>query len=662
MVLLGQWSGFVAIYSAGFVSLGAALIWLVLLIQFHQRNLAEQEKLDMSALAGDHRTDKIFQAKSEQSQLFAVAQKRLAILEKWFLPVFSFLIAAYQVAIGLYLLKAVPNSNPAIGKQPLLCAVCMVAIAFVSFLLSRYATGMSNQAEWKPLRAGGSFLFGSAILSFALAIALALVQFKIITVISVIDYSIPVLLIVLGIENLLNVIFDIYRPRLTGLYSRAAFDSRLLGLINEPGEILHTATGAIDYQFGFKVSQTWFYKLLEKAVVPLIFFGAITLYLLSGVVVINSYEQAVIERFGNPKDAKGDVRLVGPGIHFKMPWPIDIARIYPAGNIEELQIGYVPKTDPKTGQVIREPLLWGKDHYKEEYSILVASRLGAEKNSPGAAPVSLLKANVPVQFRVKDLYAFLYNQDNPQKRLEDICYRELARFAAGASIEVDDEAALQTSLLGAGRAQAKQVLTQNIQAAADKAGLGVEIVFVGLQGIHPPTQVAADYEKVVGAVQIKQAVILQAQADRNRTLSKLAGSVDGASDLFVLAADYQKARQENDRQKADEIAGRIDKAFTQADGDIFCTLREAQSYSFERVASARSTGERFDSQVKAYRAAPEIYKKEQRLLALEETLSPIRKYVIVADPNDAETFIVDLKEKLTPSLYDIGGVQESSSQ
>jgi len=662
MIVIGQWSGFVAIYSASFVSLGAALIWLVLLIQFHQRNLAEQEKLDMSVLAGDHRTDKIFQAKGEQSQLFAVAQKRLAILEKWFLPIFSFLIAAYQVAIGLYLLKAVSYSNSAIGKQPLLCAVCMVAIAFVSFLLSRYATGMSNQAEWKPLRAGGSFLFGSAILSFALAIALALVQFKIITVIRVIDYTIPVLLIVLGVENLFNVIFDIYRPRLTGLYSRAGFDSRLLGLINEPGEILHTATGAIDYQFGFKVSQTWFYKLLEKAIVPLIFFGAITLYLLSGVVVINSYEQAVIERFGNPKDAKGDIRLVGPGIHFKMPWPVDIARKYPTGNIEELQIGYVLKTDPKTGQVIREPLLWGKDHYKEEYSILVASRLGAEKNSPGAAPVSLLKANIPVQFRVKDLYAFLYNQDNPQKRLEDICYRELARFAAGASIEVDDEAALQTSLLGAGRTQAKQVLTQNIQAAADKAGLGVEIVFVGLQGIHPPTKVAADYQKVVGAVQMKQAIILQAQAQRNRTLSTLAGSVDGASDLYVLAADYQKARQENNRQKADEIAGRLDTAFTQADGDIFCTLREAQGYRFEKAVIARATGERFDSQVKAYRAAPEIYKKEQRLLALEETLSPIRKYVIVADPNDAETFIVDLKEKLTPSLYDIGGVQESSSQ
>jgi regulator of protease activity HflC (stomatin/prohibitin superfamily) len=634
-----------------------------LLIQFHQRNLAEQEKLDMTALAGEHRADKIFQQKSEQQHLFSIAQKRLVVLEKWFLPIFSFIIAAYQAGIGLYLLRGVSDSNPFIGKQPLLCAVCMVAVAFVCFLLSRYATGMSRQPEWKPLRAGGSLLFGSALLSFALSIALALVQFKIITVIRVIDYIIPVLLIVLGIETLLNVVFDIYRPRLAGQYSRAAFDSRLLGLINEPGDILHTATGAIDYQFGFKVSQTWFYKLLEKAVVPLIFFGAIMLYLLSSVLVINPNQKAVIEHFGNPIDkVTGKVWLVGPGLHFKLPWPVDIARVYPASDIKELQIGYVPKTDPKTGEVIREPLLWGKDHYKEEYSILVASRLDADKNTQGAAPVSLLKANVPVQFRVKDLYAFLYNHTDPQKLLEDICYRELARFAAGASIEVDDEAALATSLLGAGRTQAKQVLTQNIQAAADKAGLGVEIVFVGLQGIHPPTQVAADYEKVVGAIQLKQAIILQADGQRNRTLSTIAGSVEGASKLSGLASEYQKARQENNPQKTNEIEGRLDKAFTQADGDIFCTLREAQSYSFEKIAIARSTGERFDSQVKAYRAAPEIYKREQRLTALEETLRPIRKYVIVADPNDAETFIVDLKEKLTPSLYDIGGVQESSSQ
>ncbi len=654
-LLIGRWSGFFAIYASSFLLLGCAFVWLVLLIQFHQRNLAEQEKLDMSVLATEKEAGRIFQQKGEQAQLFAVAQKRLLILEKWFVPIFSAIIAVYQAAIGLYLLKAVSDSNPVLGKQPLLCAVIMIAVAFVSFLVSRYATGMSSRPEWKPLRAGGSILLGSAVLSFALAISLALVQFKMLAVIKVIDYCIPGLLIVLGVETALNVIFDIYRPRIAGLYSRAAFDSRLLGLINEPGEILHTAAGAIDYQFGFKVSQTWFYKLLEKAIVPLIFFGALTLYLLSCIVVLGPDEQAVIERFGNPKDTQGQVRLAGPGVTFKWPWPIDIARKYPTRRVTELDIGFVPKTDPKTGEIIREPLLWGKEHYKEEYSILVASQWGAEEGAEGAAPVSLLKANIPVQFRVKDIYAFLYNYDEPQKRLEALCYRELARFAAGATIEVDNKQALQRSLLGAGRTLAKDFLTKNIQLAADKAGLGVEIVFVGIQGIHPPTEVAADYQKVVGAVQKKQALILDAEAQRNRTLSTLAGSIGEAEKLYSLAAEYQRGRVQNDNQKSTEL----DEAFAAASGEIFARLRDAQSYAFERATLAEATGKRFASQVKAYRAAEEIYKHEQRLTVLEEGLRNIRKYVVVADTNDSQVYIVDLQEKLTPGLYELGGFQES---
>jgi len=661
-LLLGRWSGFFAVYAAGWLFLASSLIWLVLTIQFHQKTLAEQEKLDVSQFARDEKAATIFKAEVEREKLFAVAQRRLEILEKWFLPVFSVIIAACQIGLGAYLLNAAPSADLRYVQQPLLCAVAMTALAFVSFLISRYATGMSAQLHWKPLRAGGSFLFGAAILSFALAIALALVQFKISVIITIINFFIPVLMIVLGAETALNIIFDIYRPRLPGQYSRAAFDSRLLGIINEPGEILHTAAGAIDYQFGFKVSQTWFYKLLEKAIVPLVLFGGASLYLLSCIVVVNPDEQAIIERFGNPLKADGAPRLVEPGLAFKLPWPFGAARTYPTKRIAELYIGFVPKTDPKTGQIVREPLLWGKEHFKEEYSVLVASEQAGVQNTEGAAPVGLLKANVPVQYRVKNLYAYLYGHSQPDKYLESICYRELARYAAGATIEVDDEAAIQRSLLGAGRTEAKNTLTKNIQAAADNAGLGVEIVFVGLQGIHPPVEVAKDYQAVVGAVQKKQAAILQAEGERNWTLGNLTGSVESASDMSALAADYQKAREQNDRQKADQIAARLDSAFTQAGGHIFAILREAQSYSFEKATIARATGERFDSQVKAFRAAEQIYKREQRLIALEESLAKIRKYVIVGDQNDTQIFMVDLKEKLAPSLYDVAGFQESSSQ
>jgi len=659
---VGRWSGFSPVSAVSWLILSAALIWLVLVIQFHQRALAEQEKLDMSQLAKDQDAPTIFQAKGERAAMFTVAQRRLEILEKWFIPIFSAAIAVYQIAVGLHLLNALLAPTDQQTKQPLICAICMTAIAFVSFLISRYATGMSVQLQWKPLRAGGSIFLAIAILCFTLAVSLALAQFKILAVVNVIGFLIPILLLVLGLETALNIVLDIYRPRLKDQYSRTAFDSRLLGIINEPGGIFRTLASTIDYQFGFKVSQTWFYKLLEKAIAPLVLFAAVTLYLLSCIVVVAPNEQAIIEHFGNPMKDADSVRIVGSGLALKRPWPIDIAYKYPTKKIMEISIGFVPKLDPRTGEPEPGPLLWGEAHHEQEHLLLVASEQAGEKLTAGAVPVSLLIAAVPVQYRIKDLYSFIYNHSEPEKLLESICYRELTRFAASAKVEVDNSTDMDKSLLGAGRAEAKHTLTENIQAAADNAGLGVEIVFLGLQGIHPPPEVAPDYQKVVGAVQKKQAAILNAHAKRNRDLTTLAGSVAAVDRLYALATEYQAAKKQNNSQKIRELGNELDLAFTQSKGDIFKILRQAQSYAFEKATLAQATGRRFDDQLKAYTAAKEVYKREQRLVVLEEALENIRKYVIVGDPNHYQIFEIDLQEKLTPSLYDLTGYEETNEK
>jgi regulator of protease activity HflC (stomatin/prohibitin superfamily) len=642
-----------------------AFIWFVLCLQFYQRALAEQEKLDISEISSEEATATIFQAGEERATLFAAAQRRLVIFEKWFIPIFSGLIAVYQVLAGLFLLNAVRGMDLSEARNPLICGIFMTAVAFVSFLISRYATGMSRQTEWEPLRAGGSSLLGVAGLFFGLALALALEHlFKLSgrnlpDPVRIISYAIPILLIVLGIETALNLILDIYRPRLKGQYSRSAFDSRLLGVINEPGGILKSAADAIDYQFGFQVSQTWFYKLLEKWIVPLTLFGAVTLYLLSCVVVVAPDEQAIIERFGNPLTKAGEKRLLGPGLALKWPWPIDIVYKYPTETISEISIGYVPKVDPETGEIERSPLLWGQAHYEEEYSLLVASEQSAEAVGT-SVPVSLVIAAVPVQYRIKDLYSFVYNHKDPRQLLEYICYRELTKYAASAKIEVDDEADIGESLLAGGRGEATAILTERIQQAADREKLGIEIVFLGMQGIHPPPEVAADYQKVISAVQKKQALILQAQTESISQLSGVVGSVEDAYDLFDLAMKYRQAEDES--AEREQLGRRLDKAFAQAKGRIFNALRSAQSYRFETATLAEATGERFAGQLKAYRAAPEIYLQQQRLTTLEDALDDIRKYVVVADEKDRLVIIVDVEETVSPSIYEAAGLEENSNQ
>jgi len=661
---LGRWSGFFAVSAVAWQILAATLIWLILAIQFHQRTLAEQEKLDMTQLAEDKQASALFEGKGERATLLAAAQRRLDFLERWFVPIFGVLIAVYEISLGLLLLKAVGSQAGAETQQPLVCTIVMTVVAFVSFLMSRYATGMSVESRWKPLRAGGSYLLGVALVCFALALSLAGVHFQFGLGVRIVGYVVPILLIVLGGETALNTVFDIYRPRLKGQYSRAGFDSRLLGVINEPGGVFRSVAAAIDYQFGFKVSETWFYKLLERAIVSLILFSASTLYLASCIVVIEPNEEAIVERFGNPLTSDGRVRAIAPGIHFKLPWPIDIARTYPTKEVLELYVGYVPKRDPKTGRVIPEvSLLWGQSHYEEEYSILAASEYTGEELSEGAVPVSLIKANIPVQYRISDLFKYIYNHRDPGQLLEAICYEELARYAASARIEADvagSDSAGSDSLFGAGRAMAQEVLTQRIQAAANAQELGIELVFLGVQGIHPPPEVAPDYEAVIGAVQKKQALVLRAEADRNRILSTLVGSVGKAYELAELAAAYQEAQAQERADEVQRLNERVDAAFAEAKGGIFKTLRDAQSYAFEKATLAEATGRRFAGQVKAFQAAPRIYGQEQRLAVFEEAMQGIRKYIVATEPNDTQVTIIDLQQTLTPDLLDIGSLQESS--
>ncbi|MFA5784987.1 MAG: SPFH domain-containing protein, partial [Phycisphaerae bacterium] len=467
----------------------------------------------------------------------------------------------------------------------------------------------------------------------------------------------PGLIILLGVETAINVVLDIYRPRLKDQYSRAAFDSRLLGIISEPGEVLHTVAGAIDYQFGFKVSQTWFYQLLERAIVPLILLASFVIYALSTIVVIDPQEQAIIERFGNPQTAQWEKRLYGPGLVWKMPWPIDIAYKYPTRTIREIYIGYQPKLDPDTKlPVVEHQLIWGTTHYQEEYDLIIASPTSDIEPGQGVVPVSIVKANVPVQYKIKDLYDYMYNHSEPEKLLEAICYGELAKFAASAKVEVSSPQDLQTSILGAGRERAKQILTERIQAEADAQRLGIEIVFVGMQGIHPPVDVAKDYQRVVAAVQEKEAAILNAQTVLNRTLGNLAGSVGYAEQLYKLAVELENTPDDSSQRQ--QLVTQIDNAFANAGGDIFKTLAESKSYAFEKATLSEADSKRFADQMKPYLAAKDIYRKNLRLEVFEdEALGNIRKYVFVSDPNDAQVFIVDVQEKLTPGLYDITGLE-----
>src|SRR5207237_632434 len=108
------------------------------------------------------------------------------------------------------------------------------------------------------------------------------------------------LLAVFAVENLLALILEIYRPRVKGKLERVLYESRLVGLLGQPEGLFTTAAHALDYQFGFKVSETWFYKFLEKRIVWLLAGQFLILLFSTCFVFINAGEEGLLERFGKP--------------------------------------------------------------------------------------------------------------------------------------------------------------------------------------------------------------------------------------------------------------------------------------------------------------------------------------------------------------------------
>jgi regulator of protease activity HflC (stomatin/prohibitin superfamily) len=354
------------------------------------------------------------------------------------------------------------------------------------------------------LRPGAAYLLLSAYACWTAAVTLAAVYFNFPKADFYVGRAVCVVVGLIALETLAGLVLEIYRVRLKGKDARLLYDSRLAGLLGQPEALVTTAAHALDYQFGFKVSETWFYRFLEKALAWLVLAQLGILVLSSCIAVIPPGEKALLERGGRPVAGR---EVIGPGLHFKLPWPVDQVYRYRTEQIQSFNVG----AEPETNKVIQ----WTVPHAQED-NFLVANRsseAAADTNNAAVStnqagghptpPVSLLSVSIPVQFQITNLTDWAYKNQDPAALLKMLSRRVVARFLAGAEL---------TNLMSNGRSEAAETLRQAIQEQSNERGLGVNITFVGLEDIHPPVKVAGDYEKVVSERERREVKILEAQA------------------------------------------------------------------------------------------------------------------------------------------------------
>ena len=571
---------------------------LVAAVSWFQMRLEERErleKLEFDELVKSKNAATLFEA--NDSEAFP-AQRSREQFERFFVPGFTVLLCLAESSLAWLLWRWLARSGTLVEvRQPTAALGLFALFALALFLLGKFSTTIARLENQRLLRPGASWLLLGAYLCAVLAMGLAGVEAGFPKADFYVATIFCGLLALIAAETLIQLLLELYRPRVKGKIARPLYDSRLVGLLGQPEGLITTAAQALDYQFGFKVSETWFYQFFINAVEWIVLLQLGVLLVSTCFVFIEPGERGLLERFGKPVAGRQQLEA---GAHLKWPWPVDQVYRYRTGQIQSFNVGFTP--DPKTEN--QSTVLWTVSHTKEENFLVANHELISRQDTNDAAgrrtpPVSLLTVSIPVQFQINDLLAWAYHNDDASNLLQHLATREVVRYFV--SVDLND-------VMSRGRQEAAETLRDRIQAAADERQLGAKIIFVGLQDIHPPVKVAPDYEKVVGAIQSKQAKILAAQADAIRT-NALAGA-----DAFKKINDAEAARQ---RQQ------------------IAAWARAAQ----------------FTNQIPAAAAAPSVYAARAYLAAFSHATAGARKYVLLTT-NTQDVFQFDLQDKIRTDLLE----------
>ncbi len=502
---------------------------VVALLSYCQMSLEgreQLERLELDELSKSRGAASLFATAGEDT---FPARRSREQFEQYFIPVLTVLLFLVQLAAAYFPWRhasAVSGVDPA--RAPLALALFGL-LGLILFILGKYSSGLARLQKQRLLRPGAAYLLLSAYACWTAAATMAAVYFNFLKV----DFYVGrVLCVVVGLITVGNLMgsgagdLPGAPERQGGAPALRQPAGRFVGPTRSPHHHGGARLGLPIWLQGFRdlvlsfsgegASPGWCWRNWAFWFCP---------------PALRSFqpgEQALLERCGRPVAGRG---VIGPGLHFKLPWPVDQVYRYPTERIQSFIVGAEPET--------LKTIQWTVPHAKEE-NFLVANRTGelaAGTNNPAgttnqtgahpAPPVSLLSVSIPVQFQITNLTNWAYKNQDPAALLATLSRRVVARFLAGAEM---------TNLMSAGRGEAADSLRQIIQEQSDELDLGVNIIFVGLEDIHPPVKVAGEYEKVVSERERREVKILDAQAHAisTNTLAR------GASTNLVVMADADK--------------------------------------------------------------------------------------------------------------------------
>jgi len=645
--LYGRFSGDYAAGAAA-VFLATGLIgWGLLLFVYdqHRRERMEAMEAEQLAVSGASAAS-AFDSSGDE---LLVAARRLVFIYKWVVPAGSILMGAINIWVGVSRIRVWDHGNTS-NYNPGLVGFALsigIGLAVIGFVFARFVSGMGKVPAWANLRAGAAISVAGALIGVVMAVGGFLeLSLGIKNVILWSPIIIPAGMIAFGVEIGLNLLLDVYRPRKPGETPRPAFDSRLLGLLAAPDRIAENVGEAVNYQFGIDVTSTWFYQLLSRWILAFIVIGVGVGWMMSMLVVVEPDERGLILTNGvisKPLLSFGDVGDgdIGPGLHVKWPWPISRYEtpviVSRRGQDEErtttgVRVLHLASNPPSPGG---SPILWTESHTKSEllnivqpehdHSDVLDDPEGERENS-SVAELSLLAVEVPVQYVIRNVKLFDQFAAPGQREamLKQIGQRVVTQYLGEFSI---------SEILSKFRTEMPIELKRRLESAYgelnDGEGTGIEILFVGINGVHPPTKVAPSFERVIIARQNRESLIEEAKKAQITALTEVAGSVALAEEINDKLVSLVSLRRElgGESNKYIEQELGIQRLLEHAGGEAGELVLAAGASRWVRHMSERGRASLLQGQQAAFLASPALYQSNMYFRALLDSMKESRVYL-----------------------------------
>jgi modulator of FtsH protease HflK len=664
LLVFGRLAGDTILVVASTEVLCGLPVWAALAVVFHQHRLERLESFEREELA-QSRGETIFQSSALDQD---AAARRLGQMHRWLMPLVSLSVALLLFGLGMWnwsRLRDMQDPGPdgaafavgsSLGWQ---LAVC-IGLALVAFIFARFVAGMSKQFAWQNLRGGAGFMVSSALVMLATAVGIGFHVFQRPIVIEWMALGIAGFQVALAVEIFLNWTLNLYRPRRANEIPRPAFDSRVLGLLAAPDNLVRGINEAVNYQFGFDITSSWGYKLLLRSSGALVAIGLVALLGLSCIVVVGPGEQAVCLRGGSIVGRVHQGELM-----WKLPWPFETAEVVDIAQVHALplqtsnmKVGRVnlwsdaPDTEnQRAAYLVAAPQLAmevQRDLGTGSEAAMVLNPLApaniSDVNSDAAAKgisdrFALVDADLVLIWRIKSdgLLSWLnFASDTKVRRagyeMREVILREMSRRDVCQYLSTRP---LDEVLSPSGAALAT-ALRERIQGTFDKGGTGVEVVSVQIPALRPPGEAAAMYEELSMDTQNARKVKEEAQRIVNTTMAALLGDARLAAQAVEAIEVWRVTQRAKGEAAADTVAARVavENILVSTRGQIATQIKRARARRWELHLAARKTASEVLGQAGAYHMAPELFMQRKLMESLSQSLSSVRqKYVLGIDPN-----------------------------